>query len=477
MYTEEYEAKGFPLRSFLLKLIFVLIFVFLLIWLIPKATTQKIENKNDTDLSPASHDEVFAENLEKMQKVAVDYYQKDRLPQSVGDSNKMTLSDMIQKKLIVPLVDHQNKKCDIRKSYVKVTKMDKEYLMKVNLKCPKEEDYILVHMGDYSYCDGDICPKKDIEIEDEESLPTKEVSFGSTYSSASGGDSSTDYNTDLNDVDILEPEVSVPVHTPGYLYEYQKTTGAKYSEWSKWSNWSRTNCNTVAYGCNDASPSCMQKLQVYKRKEQIGTYDKEYVSERVEFRQANTYDQQVCANYNYLSYNNQLYVLTVPYTAINYVTSATRASVSGWQYEGRKSFSSMPNDTLTTRYQFVEADFSGCSATCTTPPKRVYDVYKYTGEIGVVGSATTSQNVTTLNNKTIKVHCVGSTRKTIPIYGSVTTYEKTLRKEALYGTVCYQSTKSRSVINKGHTDTKWSGYHDQSLLNKGYQYTGNKKQG
>lgn len=476
MYTEEYEAKGFPLRSFLLKLIFVLIFVFLLIWLIPKATTQKLENKNDTDLSPTSHDEVFAENLEKMQKVAVDYYQKDRLPQTVGSSDKMTLSSMIQKKLIVPLVDHQNNKCDVHKSYVKVTKLDQEYLMKINLKCKKEEDYILVHMGDYSYCDGDICPKKDTEILEEESNPVEEVDFGKNYSSSQGENISSD-DSNISDVTVEEPEVSVPVHTPGYLYEYQKTTGAKYSDWSKWSAWSRTSCNTVAYGCNDSNPSCMKKLQVYKRKEQIGTYDKEYVAGRVEFKQAGDYSQQVCANYDYISYNNQLYVLTAPYTTINYVTSATRSSVNGWKYEGRKSFSEVPSDTLTTRYKFVEADFSGCSSTCTVAPKRVYDVYRYTGEIGVVGSATGSQNVTTLNNKIIKVNCVGSTKKTIPIYGSITTYEKALRKEALYGTVCYQSTKTRSVLDKGNTDTKWSGYNDSSLLNKGYQYTGNKKQG
>ena len=36
MYTEEYENRGFPFRNFLLKLILIIIFVFLLVWLLPK---------------------------------------------------------------------------------------------------------------------------------------------------------------------------------------------------------------------------------------------------------------------------------------------------------------------------------------------------------------------------------------------------------------------------------------------------------
>ena len=36
MYTDEYENRGFPFRNFLLKLILIIIFVFLLVWLLPK---------------------------------------------------------------------------------------------------------------------------------------------------------------------------------------------------------------------------------------------------------------------------------------------------------------------------------------------------------------------------------------------------------------------------------------------------------
>ena len=62
--------------------------------------------------------------LERMKKAAITYYTDERLPKNVGDSATMTLSDMIGLKIIVPLVDKNNKAVDVEKSYVKITKTD-----------------------------------------------------------------------------------------------------------------------------------------------------------------------------------------------------------------------------------------------------------------------------------------------------------------------------------------------------------------
>ena len=45
----------------------------------------------------------------------------------------------------------------------------------------------------------------------------------------------------------------------------------------------------------------------------------------------------------------------------------------------------------------------------------------------------------------------------------------------VYGFVSYYSYRTRTVINAGSTDIKWSTYNDKSLLNNGYTYTGNTK--
>ena len=173
MYTEEYEKRGFPFRDFLLKLILVIVFVFLLVWLLPKfiaptinKTSNGTSNKGCTTSTcntsgiNALTSQIFADNLERMKDAAINYYTDERLPKEVGQYDKMTLSDMIGKKLIVALIDKNNKACDVEKSYVKITKADDEYILKVNLKDSEKEDYILVHLGCYTYCDSYICQKQ-----------------------------------------------------------------------------------------------------------------------------------------------------------------------------------------------------------------------------------------------------------------------------------------------------------------------------
>ena len=147
MYTEEYEKRGYPIRSFLVKLLLVVIFVLLLVWLLPKFIVPRLNTTNNSNSSSckgsstcevlgldALTSQIFSDNLERMRDAAITYYTADRLPTEVGASDQMTLSDMIGKKLIVPLIDKNNKAVDVDKSYVKITKMNDEYLLKVNIK-------------------------------------------------------------------------------------------------------------------------------------------------------------------------------------------------------------------------------------------------------------------------------------------------------------------------------------------------------
>ena len=59
-------------------------------------------------LSPLTS-QIFADNIDKMKEAAISYYTDSRLPKNVGDSETMTLSDMIGKKIIVALVDKNGK--------------------------------------------------------------------------------------------------------------------------------------------------------------------------------------------------------------------------------------------------------------------------------------------------------------------------------------------------------------------------------
>ncbi len=192
MYTEEYNRKGFPVKDFLAKLVLVLVFVILLVLLLPKFIQPKIvqQNCNDGKLSSNSEkcdnvaynsltSQIFQDNIDKMKEAAISYYTTDRLPSSVGAKDKMTLGEMIEKKLITTLYDKNNKVVDQEKSYVEMTKMEDEYLLKVYIKDSAEEDYVLVHLGCYNYCESTVCEKNN---DDYTEGATKQArSYASSY--------------------------------------------------------------------------------------------------------------------------------------------------------------------------------------------------------------------------------------------------------------------------------------------------------
>jgi len=95
-------------------------------------------------------------------------------------------------------------------------------------------------------------------------------------------------------------------------------------------------------------------------------------------------------------------------------------------------------------------------------------------------SSTSVSSSTSSNSSTetigVEASCGEIVTKTIPIYSTITVTEKAKRTEPLYGDVCYQSTKSRSILEKGKIYKKWSTYNNKELLNAGWSYTGNKKQ-
>jgi len=149
MYNDDEERRSFPLRDFILKLILIVIFVLLLVWLLPIPNLDGLNNK------------IFSANVGEMKDAAITYFTTERLPQKEGDSVTLTLQEMLDMKLLLPFKDKNGDACDTRNSYVKLTKMENEYEMRVHLKCNEEEDYIIVHLGCYSYCTQAICEKEE----------------------------------------------------------------------------------------------------------------------------------------------------------------------------------------------------------------------------------------------------------------------------------------------------------------------------
>ena len=143
-------------------------------------------SNKDATCEGLSKEIVFNDNLKTIKEAAISYFTNERLPQTVGDSITITLKEMKKAKLVRNVYDAYGKSCSGEDSYVEVTKNDNEYIMKVFLSCSNMEDYIIVHLGCYDYCDSDVCEKK----------TQKE-----------------------------------------YEYEYKKTNSCEVGDWSSWGEW------------------------------------------------------------------------------------------------------------------------------------------------------------------------------------------------------------------------------------------------
>lgn len=472
MYNEEYENRGFPFKNFLLKLILIIIFVFLLVWLLPKfiapVISKNLEKNNTVNNSKISAiaSQIFYDNLERMKDAAISYYTNERLPEEVGTSTKMTLSDMIGKKIITPLVDKNNNAVDVEGSYVKITKTEDEYILKVNLKDSETEDYILVHLGCYDYCDAYICEKK-TDVKNNSSKPTASVPI-------KDGKEPVTPQPDPTPQPTPQPE-PIPIPDPDpepaekeYLYEYAKTTGATFSKWSLWSDWSKTSCDTEEISCDDSDPKCRLQLKRYDRKEKIGTYEKEYVATSAKQVQVSSYEQKTCSAWEYVIINTKTYAVSRTYTTVYTVKPSSPGNLEGWNYIGRDIYTNPPRSENGTYYAFVGADFSYCHDTCSSGPTFVYDEYKYTGSMVEVDSTTKPVSTST----SVTATCGEIVTKTVPVYRTINVSDIATRTEPLYGTVCYKSTRTRELLEAGNTVKQWSTHNDTSLLNNGWYYTG-----
>ena len=161
MYNENERSHFF--RDLIVKILLVLLFVFLIMWLVPMP-----------NLNPL-YDKVFTQNMNTMTDAAKGYFTTSRLPKEEGETKKLTLGDMINNKMLIEFTDSNGKKCDKTKSYVEVTKKGGEYVFKTNLSCSNQEDYVIEYYGCYDICSDGKCDTKEDTNTSTDNITTKKV--------------------------------------------------------------------------------------------------------------------------------------------------------------------------------------------------------------------------------------------------------------------------------------------------------------
>ena len=116
-------------KELIVKLGILIIVMLLITFVISRINKNNIKNKQ------------FLENKVKTITTSmIDYYNPNNLPHLIGDSTSLVLEELINQKVLNPIKNYKNEKCDLQNSYIIITKItDIEYRLKIYLICQKEE--------------------------------------------------------------------------------------------------------------------------------------------------------------------------------------------------------------------------------------------------------------------------------------------------------------------------------------------------
>ena len=434
--TDNYKESNilFENRTKIVTGIVIVIILLLIVWITPQFVNKSKKTTSEVTLTKKTDTE---SDISKLKQAALKYYEENVVPTNVNETNKLSLKDLLDIKLVKNISSSYNKK----KSYIKLTKLEDDFLLEIELvkdKVIKKKEY---HINNYSYCTSTyLCEKEDI------------MDPNPTIDSSNNEETVEVENTESGDSD-----------TANYQYEYSKTENGKLSDWSSWSDYSKTSCTTKAITCKSDDFNCLSETKLYNRKEKLGTTSKQYNASRNSFAFINQEIIKGCPNYDYAKINNVYYktASSNQFTSIGTFSTSSPTSHGAWTYLGRKTYQTPPSDGIKTRYVFVDSE-RYCE-NCSSSPSYTYDMYQFNG------------NLQAVNN--INAECPKQkVQRNIPTYNISSQTVSVNRTETLYGTVCYKSERTRKVTKQGKTKKTLSNYNNEKLLNDGYTYTGNKKE-
>lgn len=531
MYTDDYEERerknsGFPIKDFLLKLILIIIFVLLLMWLIPWPNNKALT------------DRIFNANIQEMKNASLLYFTAERLPVNVGDKVTLTLQEMLDLKLLLPFVDKNGDACDVQASYVTIEKLDEEYLLKVNLKCGDEENYILVHVGCYAYCTTYICedqtkPEPTLQpVETDRPRPTsnpKPTTTPTDNPNPTDDPGPTDSPDPTNPPEqTSEPSCSLVV-TDGTLSgnDYisnvvigwghkSSTNGATITEYGLNQRYNgrdsltitENGTHTVTGYVKDSNGKTAQCEITVTKKNQPVTPDTQYEYEyrkdyAAQYSAWSAWSEEIpyvdADNIPFGSYPlvevehtrtvrevvgyrpvTITYKITEPVQVGSYQQSLCTGYTyiraenttyyvtrdwydAGTIYVDTVNGDTVPSNTSTVRYIPGGVQWNDCSGTCSNHAVLVFRVQRR--EISTYPS-----------NAQESLQCTSVQTQTIPLYASQVSYKTIETREDLYGYVKYYHYRTRTLISNAHTEYTWSSSaNDTSLTNNGWVATGRKR--
>ena len=196
MYEDGKKSLSLNWGSLLVKLVILAVIIFIAGWIFVKVTGNNSSGNKNT---LADNNSEYINNINTMKTAAFEYFTKSKLPEKVGATEKVTLAQMINQKLLIDFTN-DGKTCDTNSSYVQTTKTaDGNYALKVSLTCGDESDFIVTTIEKDS-CENSTC-KADTENSAKEvdtkkdTTTNKETNSSSTNTSKNTNKSNSNTTT------------------------------------------------------------------------------------------------------------------------------------------------------------------------------------------------------------------------------------------------------------------------------------------
>ena len=141
MYEEGNRKLSLNWGSLAIKLGILAVVVFVVCLIVTRFTGNN--NNSSSSDSLAMGNTEYITNITAMKDAAFEYFTPSKLPEKVGGTEKLTLSQMLNQKLLIDFTEDGDV-CDINSSYVQTTKTaDGNYALKVSLDCGDKSDFIV----------------------------------------------------------------------------------------------------------------------------------------------------------------------------------------------------------------------------------------------------------------------------------------------------------------------------------------------
>ena len=106
--------------------------------------------------------QTYINNITLMKDAGFEYFSGSRLPQEIGDSERISLDEMLARNLLPEFLDEEGNSCNTTNSYIEATKtLDNEYEMSVYLSCNNKSDYIVTSISDVECVDCNVIVNDD----------------------------------------------------------------------------------------------------------------------------------------------------------------------------------------------------------------------------------------------------------------------------------------------------------------------------